>query len=60
MGTKIASTFTIDKDVKKEFKMECTLNDVEMSDTIEFMMTHYVTASKDLRKIQNETKPVIL
>ncbi len=54
MGVKKPSTFTIDESVKQSFKVECTLNDAEMSETVEFMMKEYIKASKELRAQQNE------
>ena len=49
MAEKKNSTYSIDEEVRKEFKIECLLNEADMSETIEFMMSNYVTASKELR-----------
>ena len=56
MAEKKASTYTIDEDIRKAFKMECTLNDVEMSDTIAHMMENYIKISQQLRKEQEDEK----
>jgi len=43
------TTFSIDPEVKMEFKVECAKNYVNMSIPIEEFMKNYVTASKSLR-----------
>jgi len=50
MATKKNSTYSIDEDIRKAFKMECLNNEVDMSDTIEFMMANYITVSQSLRE----------
>jgi hypothetical protein len=50
MAAKKNSTYSIDEDIRKNFKMECLNNEVDMSDTIEFMMANYITVSQSLRE----------
>ena len=47
---KKASTFTIDEDVKLEFKIQTTKDGIEMSDAVEQMMSSYVSNSKRMHK----------
>jgi antitoxin component of RelBE/YafQ-DinJ toxin-antitoxin module len=42
------STFTIDEDVKQDFKIQTIKDGIEMSDAVEQMMVNYVAASKKL------------
>lgn len=56
MAGKKQSTFTIDTDVKKEFKVETTINGVDMSETLENFMKHYCEVSKKLRKERESKK----
>lgn len=50
MAGKKNSTYSIDEDIRRAFKMECLMNDADMSDTIEFMMANYVEVSKSLKE----------
>lgn len=54
MGSKVATTLTIDSEVKRDFKLECVLNEVEMSETVEGMMSDYVELSRQMRKQREE------
>lgn len=49
MGHKVNQTLSIDSDVKKDFKVECTLNGVDMSETVEQLMVDYTELSRSLR-----------
>lgn len=49
MGIKVATTLSINRNVKKEFKKECVENGVDMSETTEQMWENYVEASKELK-----------
>ena len=44
------STYSIDEDIRKSFKTECTINSVDMSETIEEFMRNYSTTSSRLRE----------
>jgi hypothetical protein len=44
------STYSIDEVIRKNFKTECTINEVDMSETIENFMENYAIVSKRLRK----------
>lgn len=48
MSEKIATTFTINKTVKMDFKIECVRNGVEMGETVEQMMVDYIRVSRQL------------
>lgn len=48
MADREASTFSIDKSIKKEFKLWCLKNGVEMSTALETLMKQYNIASKQL------------
>lgn len=54
MGSKVATTLTIDSEIKRDFKLECVLNEVEMSETVEGMMSDYVELSRQMRKQREE------
>jgi hypothetical protein len=56
MSDKIATTVTINKEVKQAFKIECIKNSVEMSETVEQMMRDYISASQELHAIRNDNK----
>lgn len=45
------TTLSINKTIKKEFRIECLRNDVEMSETVEVMMSDYTEASKKMHKL---------
>lgn len=44
------STFTIDEEVKQDFKIQCVKDGIEMSDAIQQMMINYTNASKKLHE----------
>lgn len=50
------STFTIDEDVKQDFKIQTTLDGIEMSDAVQQMMVNYVSSSKRLHEERNKRK----
>lgn len=50
MSSKKQITLTIDEDIKHDFQIQCVTNGVSMSETIEFMMEHYVKTCKNLEK----------
>ena len=50
MSSKKQITLTIDEDVKNNFHVQCIKNGVNMSETIEFMMEHYVETCKKLKE----------
>jgi hypothetical protein len=50
------STYSIDEDIRKKFKSECIINDVDMSETIESFMENYFTTSRRLRKEREDRK----
>lgn len=47
------TTLSIDKDVKKRFRIECIRNGVEMSETVEIMMSDYTDASIEMHKARS-------
>jgi hypothetical protein len=49
MGVKKNSTYSIDEDVKKSFKMECAYHDIEQSETLESFMVSFTKSSRDGR-----------
>lgn len=49
MADKVNTTLSIDSDIKKRFKVECTLNSVDMSETVEQLMSDYIELSTELR-----------
>jgi len=53
MATKVATTLTIDTEIKMMFKIECVKNEVEMSETVEGMMRDYITISKKMWNERN-------
>lgn len=56
-GNKKRSTYSIDEEIRNNFKIETTINGVDMSETIEGFMSNYVIASRKLRK-ERENKDV--
>ena len=50
MANKSNRTLSIDDDVYRNFKIETTINEVEMSETVEAFMVNYNKASKHLRE----------
>lgn len=48
------STYSIEEDVRRSFKTECIINDVDMSETIEQFMRNYSETSVMLRKERQE------
>lgn len=50
------TTFSIDSEVKKDFKMECIKNDAEMSATVEHLMSNYVSLSQEMHKANEDAK----
>ena len=50
------STFTIDEQLKHEFKTECVKNSVDMSETVESLMENYIKASNTIRAEQAKLK----
>ena len=50
MSTKIATTLNIDKAVKKDFKTECAINEIDMSEMTEIMWKDYIKVSQELRE----------
>lgn len=48
------STYSIDEDIRKSFKTECIINDVDMSETVENFMENYSKTSKRLRNERKE------
>lgn len=48
MATKVATTLSIDEEVKKQFKMECLINENDMSTVIEEFMKSYTRMSKEM------------
>lgn len=49
MSEKVNTTLSIDKQAKQNFKVECTLNGVDMSETTENLWNDYVELSRALR-----------
>lgn len=47
-GNKVNTTLSFDKDLKKEFKLECIRNDNEMSTVLELLMKNYIQASRKM------------
>lgn len=45
---KKASTYTIDVEVRKEFKAQTSLDGLDMSDVVEQMMINYTATSRKL------------
>lgn len=48
-GNKENSTFRIDKDIKRDFKIECVLAVVEMSEAVESLMSSFIKTSREIR-----------
>ena len=53
MGDKVNTTLSIDEGIKLDFKLACTRNFVDMSETVESFMKHY---SDTTEKLRNERK----
>jgi DNA-binding ferritin-like protein len=53
MSNKKQSTYSLDESIRKDFQIECLLNDVNMSEAIEALMENYINIS---RKIRTEIK----
>ena len=43
------STFRLDKEIKKDFKIECAINGNDMSEAVESLMTNYINLSRKMR-----------
>lgn len=50
------TTFSIDGEVKMNFKIECIRNEAEMSDTVEKMMLDYISLSQEIHKANKEAR----
>lgn len=53
---KIPTTLSIDENIKRDFKIECVENGVEMSEAVQSMMRDYVALSREIREAQKELK----
>lgn len=49
MSDKVNTTLSVNIKLKQAFKVECTLNNVDMSETTENLWKDYVELSKSLR-----------
>lgn len=53
---KTPTTLTIREDVKMKFKVECIKNSVEMSETVEQMMSDYIKVSQEIHALNESNK----
>ena len=49
MADKKNITLSVDRNKHTDFKVECTINGADMSETVEEFMDSYVKASRELR-----------
>jgi antitoxin component of RelBE/YafQ-DinJ toxin-antitoxin module len=55
-GGKIYATFTIDEDIKLQFNIACTTLGLNMSETVEAMMTNFIDISKESVQKANKSR----
>lgn len=56
MADKVNRTYSISKDVVRDFKIEATYRGVDMSETIENFMIYFTKSSIEQRSKDNESK----
>lgn len=56
MSNKKQSTYSLDENIKRDFQVECLLNDVNMSEAVEALMENYITISRKIRAEQHNAK----
>jgi hypothetical protein len=49
-------TFSLNRDIRRQFDHECFMNQVEMSGTVEKFMVSYINMSKKMRIAQAKLK----
>lgn len=54
MSDLVNRTFSVNKDVHRDFKIECTHQGVDMSETIESFMISFTKVSREQRIKDNE------
>lgn len=52
MSEKTATTLNINTKIKQDFKIQCIKNGVDMSETVEQMMSDYTAASVELHELR--------
>jgi len=58
MSIKINTTISTDPEVKANFKIECAMNGVEMSETTQQLWQDYIDLSRELREANNKQKNI--